>query len=357
MNMPEFKENGFMVNEAFPINNVAHLSLGIALDAYVSTFRDISSNIFMFTDKSKYSASQLHGGGCVKHACGSITHFQHFAELYIKEILENVHPLLVVDVGSKHSLLYDLIKNNPYDKDEIDKLHKIEFRVALERICELITKGNIGAQYKFIKSYKSSLSKINDLRNRIAHRGIYILGYESLDELFGVHILPFLNEVLKIDPSYKKDYIFRKTKGGLIPFQEIMNLFRSKGKYDIKKIGLLKEIARAVGKDDIYEAPYMQFFNNEKIAKINALAEFEEEQGLGSANIDECPVCKQKTFVIYTEREYEDDEDDEYGDTVNAWEYVYEAKCVHCTFELNHSMNDIKIDNFDTSKYIKYKQL
>ncbi|MEG1401006.1 hypothetical protein [Bacteroides sp.] len=354
MKIPEFKDNGFMVNEAFPINNVAHLSLGIALDAYVSTFKDISGNIFLFTEKSKYSNSQLYGGGYVKHACESITHFQHFAELYIKDILENVHPLLVVDVGSKHSLLYDLINRNPYDKDEIDKLQKIEFSVALERICELITKGKIDAQYSFIKDYKSSLSKINNLRNRIAHRGIYILEYESLDELFGIHILPFLNEVLMIDSSYKKDYIFRKTKGGLIPFQEIINLFSSKGKYDIKKIGLLKEIARAVGNDDIYEAPYMQFFNNEKIAKINALAEFEEEQGLGSAEVDECPICKQKTFVIYTERE---SEDDEYGTPINAWEYVYEAKCVHCTFELNHRMNDIKIDGFDTSKYIKYKQL
>jgi len=56
-------------------------------------------------DRDYYSTRYL------ENACEAIFHLQHFLELFIKEILEQEHILLAIDVKKNPDLLFDLIKN------------------------------------------------------------------------------------------------------------------------------------------------------------------------------------------------------------------------------------------------------
>lgn len=350
MATPTFTPQGFLVNENFPISNVAGLSLSIALDAYISTFKDIQDKIHFFNDPhTQYTVNQLYSGAYVEHACEAIMHIQHFAELYVKDILQAEHPLLVADAGAKPDLLFDILSGNSYSPSELDGLKQIEFSAALQRIVELLKKQKIDSKYDFILDYRTMLEHINKLRNRIAHRGIFVLYMQSLDELFGRYVLPFLGEVFQVESKFSRDAYFKKTKAGFSPFDELMDLYKTRP-YDIREVGLLKEIARAVHKDEIFGVPIMKMFDNEKIEKLEAAADFEEKMSYGSHEVHVCPVCGQKTFMLHWDAV--DDEDDE-GNVLEHYEYVYKVVCLNCTFELSNNMYNVKVNNFDMSPYFK----
>ena len=348
------REEGFYVNESFEIKDVAYLSLGIALKAYASTFRDIKSEISLLCDiKEPQSNNAIYNSRYIEHFCEAITHFQHFSELYIKGILQKIHPLLVVDAGRDHTLLYELLMEGEYDKNKLDSLKQIEFSVALDRICELIKNKKIDDRYKFIYESKSNFKKVNKLRNRIAHKGIYILYYEELDKLFGNFVLPFIDNVLNIE-SKNKEFFFKKTRTGLTPYNEIIECFKSeKYKYDIKTIGVLKEIARAIYEDKI--TPYLIFgsYYDDKIKNTEANSVFIKEKSFGDKEIETCPVCGLKTLLLEWEFFGDQDEDGNYiGDCGYS---VCEIKCINCTFQLKDPVRNVKIKDLDLTKYFKIK--
>src|SRR5690554_2598779 len=190
MNICEIENDGFYIRDAHPrVKNMAFLSLTMALKAYFATYKSMS---FRFSHLKKsspdYEDRDYYSANYIENACEAIFHLQHFLELFIKEILEREHVLLAIDVKKKHTLLYDLVNGKEYDESNLENERHIEFSEALQRIISLINENRIDREkYGFIVEANTWLKSVNTLRNRIAHRGVFILRYQALDFLFGNH--------------------------------------------------------------------------------------------------------------------------------------------------------------------------
>ncbi|RWS51241.1 hypothetical protein DN586_25970, partial [Enterobacter cloacae] len=159
----------------------------------------LNSNIFNIEDVDKnYSLSYYES--CTE----TIVHFQHFFELACKHILKNEHPLLA-DVASKKAVvLSKLLKGEMLNEIEDNSLQSIEFSEAISRLLELIKNESINdfKLLNFILSGEEVLRTVNSLRNRIWHRGLFVLRYEALDELVCRFILPLVSEFLSLNLFY-----------------------------------------------------------------------------------------------------------------------------------------------------------
>ena len=187
--------------------SLAPLSLGVALRAFFSTFSSMNSTIhyWAFPESPSYNAENrkewLDGGATeysfhsveyVKLCLQTIVHFQHFVELVCKDFLLSRHQLLAVDAFKEPVLLDKLLLKEAVPSHEITKLKTIEFGSALERLCKLIKSGRAGnGDISFILEAKPWLEKLNHLRNRMLHRGTFVLRYPALDKLAGQLLLPF----------------------------------------------------------------------------------------------------------------------------------------------------------------------
>jgi len=90
------------------------------------------------------------------------------------------------------------------------------------------------------------LRSVNTLRNRIAHRGIFILRYQALDFLFGKYVFPFLKKILFIEGNEKRysHLQIHNQLGNIDIIDNIISHFEIES-YSITKISLLKELGRA----------------------------------------------------------------------------------------------------------------
>jgi hypothetical protein len=212
--------DGFSIETA-TLKESAYISLRIALKSYFKTYKAVENELdwkIVNTDNYK------HDDNVYFHYCEyyseTIVHFQHFFELIIKQLLRHEHPLLAVDTGNKHIVLYDLIKEGKASDKDLNNLNSIEFRKALERICRLIKDKKLPnySNLKFIYTEQQTLIELNKLRNRALHRGTYILKYKSLDQFIGKYILPLVSEFLNLDEVQNKPFTWKYTE----PFCKIV---------------------------------------------------------------------------------------------------------------------------------------
>ncbi len=77
--------------------------------------------------------------------------------------------MLVLDFVKDFYILCKLIKN------EEEKIKTVGFSRALEIFEKLLGNDIVNPKYKFINKEIESIKKLNTLRNRIIHRGLYIL--------------------------------------------------------------------------------------------------------------------------------------------------------------------------------------
>ena len=106
---------------------------------------------------------------------------EHFTELFIKEALRKEHPLLANEASSKPVILYKLLKREPIEPSELEGINTIEFSDAFKRFIMLLDEGKIkDKKLRFVKNYKEPLERLNYLRNRMWHRGTFVLRYPAL---------------------------------------------------------------------------------------------------------------------------------------------------------------------------------
>lgn len=349
MNISKIENDGFYIHDTHPrVKNMAFLSLTMALKAYFATYKSMSFRFSHLKNSSPDSEDRDYfSASYIENACEAIFHLQHFLELFIKGILEKEHVLLAIDVKKKHALLYDLVKGNKYDESNLESERHIEFSEALQRIISLIKENRINREkYGFIVEANTWLKSVNTLRNRIAHRGVYILRYQALDFLFGKHIFPFLKEVFALEGNENKfSYLkFKNPEGEVYIIDEIIKGFE-KEDYNITKIALLKELGRAC-----FENPTKSKFisgNQEKMRAELIADEVSKLEDIGEVLI--CPVCKTKSLVKY--HDYVETYDSETNEYAGDIQIVYNVTCYCCSLELFSDIGVISNLNLGLEDY------
>ncbi len=362
--MAEIKE---LVKDGFALDDtsLALLSLKISLRAYFSTYESMSYSLHVFSPDTKHTndidIDRLHSSTYVEHCSEAILHFHHFVELVIKDVLRSEHPFLADFTSSRHhTVLHKLISGEQISEDEKNKLQSIEFREALGRLCALVKNKRINTfkQWDFVRTASDWLGQINHLRNRLIHRGIFVLRYPSLDKIFGEFILPFILNVVSIDKYSEKIKYWKygDLDCGIDPIELIIDECKNE-KYDIGKVAFLKELGRAAfeqpyglynkSKENDKRNNFPLFFDTERINRAERIAKSEISN---VSDVRSCPVCGTSSLVVYDDINVEG-EDYLEGTYEKAWRYTWEVKCMCCTFLVNHHLKnpqeyDILINDF-----------
>lgn len=355
-NLDDIVKDGFNFDDKGYVEiDLALISLKIALKAYFSTYQTFKTRLHIFSDNTieQEDINFNHYNNYCEACAETIVHFQHFAELVCKKLLRDDHPLLSDVALSKPKILHKLLHGKNLAPDEEYAIRSIEFSEALERLIVLIKDNALknSSELSFIKEHKETLTQLNSLRNRIWHRGVYILRYPSLDTFIGQYVLPFVSDVLKLPAfsSYTNLWKYEELHCGIDPIEEIIKESNATNP-DIGKLAFLKELGRASYKTPLRQKTpvilpikKLPFFSTlseliykKDIKRAERIASLEASQEYSQLKI--CPVCGVNSLIIYDETDYETDND--FNETMNAWNYTYMVKCECCTFNLEQDIKN-----------------
>lgn len=348
MSISNLFNDGFFISDVSDgyNNNLAAYSLQSSLESYAKTADDLDylyHNLYSTRQRpTQDEEDKYHGTSYAVDASNAIVHFQHFLELFIKDILLDINHLLVYNPSRKPVILYKMIKGEPVSNNDLEGVNFIEFSEALTRIKVLHQAGKIDASLNFLSKNFGAFERINTLRNRIAHRGVFIIRHQALDEIFGRHILPFIKDLSDNVAKYRNSLNWRLNfkNANINPFETIIAEYQKPTPNPLV-VYVYKLIADAGFHNPLNYtiASFFKSFLDQKIAKAELVAEKLAE--IDMFDVKECPICGCKTFKEQTD--YTDEENDE-GNIINAWTYVYSMECSQCGFHLNNWLID-KIEN------------
>lgn len=238
-------------------------------------------------------------------------------------------------------ILHKLLCNQPLTEAEQQGVRSVEFSEGYQRVYKLIIEDRIDKnKYQFIVDAKEWIDQLNTIRNRIWHRGAYILRYPALDALVGRYILPFVQVVLQL-PAYsrmEKLWQYRILACGVDPINSIIQVCRDDSSFDIKHLAFLKEMGRAAYENPYYPEEFGMDLNDEIRKRIERGARSE----LPDANISDvlnCPVCGTKSLIVFNDIETEG-ENMEQGTYEKAWRYTWQVECRCCSFLVNNYLDN-----------------
>jgi hypothetical protein len=325
--------------------DLALISLKIALESYFATYQSFRHRLHIFK-KATGTHEELdfnHSNEYCERSADCIVHFQHFAELVCKTILRNDHPLLADVAAGRPEIVHKLLHGEELTTDEEAGVQSVEFSLALERLAALVDAKKLKdhADAAFFVKHKDTLYQLNKLRNRVWHRGLFILRYTALDSFVGGYILPFVQDVLK-HPTYSSNgYLGTPSQPacGIDPITAIIEHFASEN-YDIGKVAFLKELGRAAyhnplsisGKRDAKIDKIFSMFHAPDRARAEKIAKALVSHG---DQVEDCPVCNVKSLVIYEDTDSYPSEENEDVDIV--YSYTHTATCMNCTFDVHGS--------------------
>lgn len=335
--MDKIFNDGYYLEEVSEgrINNLAAFSLHNSLLNYATTAKDLDhfySNKQLADSFDQIKKDGLHGKNYTVDACNAIVQFQHFLELFLKDVLLQVSDLMVYDPSQQPLLLYKMINGEHINNSELEKLKFIEFSEALNRVKALYKHGKLDPSYNFLAKYFELFKQVNTLRNRIAHRGAFIIRHTALDKIFGQYILPFIKELESNVDEYSaslsrwmniKDDAFK-------PFDLIISEYQKTNPSEYA-VYTFKLMAYAGYHNSLQYglAGYFQSFLDKTIKEAESIAKIVAGDDMFDVKI--CPICGCKTFIEYTDSE---DEEDDKGNIIGLWTYVSQMKCNQCGFLL-----------------------
>lgn len=374
--------------------DIAFLSLRVAIKAYFSTY-NVIRNKFDPNDPELDKILEGNIRFCEAYA-ETIVHFQHFFELIIKDILRREHPLLASRIYSHPTILYKILHNQPLTAEEEQKLQSVEFSDALKSLCELIKNKQIqGFQaLQFIVEHKDTLEELNNLRNRVWHRGAFFLSYTNLDTFIGKFVLPVVDATNNLSAYKAIGFLWKynHTDCGIDPVESIRLEYQRNQPPSVGKIALLKEIGRAAYINPLHDKKVLEQERDDRIAKIEKEIRELEKRGeqipkrlliskgmadmpyrmvaeLDSPYIEKaikiskheaekyffeiikCPICGVESFILYDESDSFPDSDT--GAYV-SYNWVHSAKCECCTFKIDSKLEikkyGLPIDDYWTVK-------
>lgn len=352
-NIRELCSNGFVIPELErDMDSIALLSLKIALKSYFSTYETMAY-YGRYLDENELE-KENYSLGYVEQYFETIIHFQHFFELICKDILREVHELLVLNIDNNHEVLFNLVMGEDVQEESLINIKTIEFERTFKRLCNLINNGKINPAYSFFNELevRQALEQLNILRNRMWHRGIYVMEYKDFDIFIGKYILPIIEKVSNTDKyiNLRKLWTYKEKDMRIDPLKEIIKTCDNEQPY-LSKIALLKEMGRAAYQNPLHVS--LKFMNK----KISKRAEDEALNAVSNNtgnHIFNCPVCNINSLVQFIDY---DDVMVERGEISHqdAW-YVESIKCYCCSFELLSSgMKNPKEYGYDLPDYWSVK--
>ncbi len=331
-----------------------------ALNNYYETFKsgwgdNSKSSHFSVINEVHVISNSANGHEYIMNCYNSIIHMQMFLELYIVDLLESIHPILVKGKLNKE---IDLLNAITWKFDESDFSNKktIPFSDVLKRFEFLIDNNKnlpevlrVDKQFHFFKHHINTIFTILEQRNNMLHRGKGILKDFALDLLWINHIIPLINDILKLEERIP--FLDKNTFCNLNVLNELNSLkldhdYKDTSKKDIfikdlNRICHLKELGRASFKNNLF----MGEWGNERIKEnfeekynknIRGIAEFKAKlfhENLKYFNIYKCPCCGCKTLLTH----------EPWYIFADNRKKLYKAECIYCTYSINVHIDEPKL--------------
>lgn len=330
--------DGFKLSQKkYGLDDIAMISLKIAINAYFSTYHAVMYNFIAIKNPPKKWEKDRQDQNNYMDAyfecyAEAITHFHHYIELKLKRILEKENPLLVIEIKNPLTLYKLVSKQIDFENIPEKDIRALGFREILNILCALIKEEKMSSDYKFILEKREDINKLNNLRNRLVHRGMYILRYKSFDNFIGKIVLPFIDQLVRIGDHKEDLYDLYASplpiNCNINPLKIIIEDFKQ-NKYNMGKIALLKELGRAWLQNNYNGETY----NFTLLRQEHAVA-YENAAKKFMLDVDEvklCPVCGMNTLLSY----FEDVDVNE-----GSISYVTSVRCIQCGFELQKGVKN-----------------
>ena len=358
-NIKAIVSDGFSLQEyAGRIKDLALLSLRIGLKAYCETSRSMRMQMHLFDgDRDEDTINFHHTAAYIENFAEAILHIQHFIELVCKDFLREEHPLLAVDASKRPSIMHKLLKEETVELADMEGLKSLEFSESFDRLIKLIKNNRIGSgKLDFLIESSEALKHLNILRNRIWHRGTFVLRYPSMDEFLGKHILPVIQQITDLPEfsSHSNLWGHKALRCGIEPIKELITENKVTAP-NFRKMALLKELGRAAYSNPIQDHSFSFFLNQEIKQRAQRLAK-SEVLDHRAIELEDCPVCGIESLVIYEDVEVEDADPDAI-DNSRAWRYTWKVTCMCCTFEIYDELRNASSYGLPIPDYWKVEEI
>jgi hypothetical protein len=238
---------------------MAAISIRTGLKAYFSTYRIAGISQVVSQDQRRAPESEMfrqeNNPNYLDAYSETILHLHYGIELAIKELLRQKHPLLASsDLPASAVLLFHVLHNKPISFDDEEDLKSADFGESLKRFIALEKENLLEGDLSMVAAHKDLLGDLNKLRNRIIHRGLFVMDYSAFDLAVSAHIMRFLAEFLALEPFRNRanegmfsettpPWKYKQLACGIDPVQEIVKIAEDTG-HARKKLALLKELGR-----------------------------------------------------------------------------------------------------------------
>jgi DNA-binding TFAR19-related protein (PDSD5 family) len=342
-----FKDGFSLSQDRNDLKDLALASLSVALKAYFRSYHSAQMVRDLFQEGGGgANADSSYSPRYFEDCAETILHFHHFIELSLKEVLRSKHQLLAADASRLSVILDKLLANEAVSAEEMVRLSSPEFADTLTRLCDLIRAGRLDqATLSFIPDAGELLKQLNNLRNRLWHRGTFILRYQAFDELIGGSVLPFVKKLVSLQHN-GHGWGYPALHCGIDPAEEI--IAEMAGGRRLRKVAYLKELGRAAFENP---APFEwgESWTREERRRATAAAKSEAD-GEGVAEIRACPVCGVESLVVYESIEAEGEESPG-GEAELVVRSTFAVRCMCCTFSIdtavdNASVWGLRIDDY-----------
>lgn len=338
---------------------MAAVSIRAGLIAYFSTYRIAGISQVLSQDqrqaKNYEMFRQENSPNYLDAYSETILHLHHGIELSIKGLLRQKHPLLASsNLPTSAVLLCHVLHNKPISFEDEENLKSAEFSESLNRIIELEKEKLLEGDLSSMLANEALLRNLNKLRNRIIHRGLFVMDYSAFDLAVSAHILRFLVEFLALPQFENKanERVFSETTPpwkyqqlacGIDPLQEIVKISED-SEHNRRKLALLKEFGRAAFQNPLDSPGSRLAFSGINDSTTRSRAEQIAKHELsnphphaydGANKVLTCPVCGLASLVRYND-----------GDG-----YDTDVICMCCTFNVKKPLGNardygLEIDDF-----------
>lgn len=293
--------DGFLLPEQpGPLEDVAALSLRTALRSYFATYQAIRPQLQTVLDKpdaeQKY---RVYTHDYYERVTETVLHLQHFFELICKSVLRRHHPLLADQGSTNPVVLYRLLTGETLSPEEQAQIKSLEFSESFERLEKLVKAQIVtDADAQILVNNAQCLKLINQLRNRLWHRGAFVLRYRSFDLLVSRHVIPVIRGLLALPAHADCASIASSTP--LHCGLEVMAAIEAEASIaqpDLTKIAFLKELGRAAYQNPLHVGRFADYLNKNVIGRAERAAAAERE----AFAVRQCPVCGLRSLIVFDE--------------------------------------------------------
>lgn len=351
--------SGFSLQKkAGHIKDLALLSLRIGLKAYFETYRSMHMQMHLFDGSRDVDTIDYHHTDAyIENFTEAILHIQHFIELVCKDFLREEHPLLAVDASKKPIIMHKLLKGETVELGDQEGLKSLEFSASFDRLIKLIKNKRIGSEkLDFLMESGEALKCLNTLRNRILHRGTFVLRYPSMDKFIGKHILPVIQQITDLPEFSSHSNLWRHQalQCGIEPIKELITENKVTAP-NFRKIALLKELGRAAYSNPISDHPFSDYLNQEVKQRAQRLAKSEVPDHR-AIEVEDCPICGIESLVIYEDLDVEYNDPDSIAHS-RIWQYTWKVTCMCCTFEIYDELRNASSYGLPIPDYWKVEEI